>query len=96
MKEQNRKLLYQQLEMKFGRMHQIGVAVGELGELVNALSKALRGKHDDMKIAEEMADVEICLEQMAEFYDHDGTKRELFRRFKLERLAKFYIEGDHA
>lgn len=87
--------IYFELEKKFGRNHQLTVAIEECAELIKELTKATRGKENDMRIAEEIADVEICLEQLKLFYDESGAKVRVFKRFKLERLRKFFIEGDH-
>lgn len=87
--------LYGKLEKKFGRNHQLAVAVEELAELQKEVTKAIRGKANDMRIAEEIADVVVCLEQLLMYYDVDGVKTMVFKRFKLERLLTFYVEGEH-
>jgi len=87
--------VYQKLEEKFGRNHQLDVAIEECAELIKALSKAVRGKEDDMKISEEVADVEVCIDQLKLFYDPTGANVALFKRFKIERLRNFFIEGGH-
>ena len=87
--------LYKKLEQKFGRNHQLDVAIEECAELIKALSKAVRGKEDDMKISEEIADVEVCIDQLKLFYDPTGANVALFKSFKLRRLENFFIEGGH-
>lgn len=87
--------LYLGLEQKFGRNNQLTVAIEELAELQKELTKAIRGKANDMRIAEEIADVVICLDQISLFFDPDNSKYELFRKFKLDRLKKFFMEGTH-
>ena len=87
--------VYESLEEAFGRNHQLDVAIEECAELIKVLSKAVRGKEDDMKIAEEIADVEVCIDQLKRFYDPTGSKVRLFKEFKIRRLEKFFIEGNH-
>jgi len=86
---------YEHLEEKFGRKHQLDVAIEECAELIKALSKAVRGNEDDMKICEEIADVEVCIDQLKLFYDPTTLKVAMFKEFKLRRLEKFYIDGNH-
>jgi len=87
--------VYRKLEEKFGRNHQLDVAIEECAELIKVLSKAVRGKENDMQICEEIADVEVCIDQLKLFYDPTGINVALFRGFKLRRLENFFIKGDH-
>jgi hypothetical protein len=86
--------LYDAVIKKYGAKHQVSVAIGELGELINELSKEIRGVPNIMHIYEEMADVEICLGQLKKIYDPSDKKIKLFKQFKLNRLKTFYIEGE--
>lgn len=83
------------LEVKFGREHQLAVTIEELAELQKKLTKAIRGKVDDMAIAEEIADVIICIDQLLVMFDPGCEKLEMFKDFKLKRLQRFYIDGEH-
>ena len=85
--------LYKKLIKIHGAQHQRSVAVGELGELTNELSKFLRDKGVNMRLCEELADVEIVLEQLKLMHDPEGVRVPMFKRFKLERLAEFNIKG---
>jgi len=87
--------IYEKLEEKFGRNHQLDVAIEECAELIKALSKAVRGKENDMQICEEIADVEVCIDQLKLFYDPTGANVTLFKGFKLRRLENFFIKGEH-
>lgn len=80
---------------KKGQKHQMTVAIEELAELTKVLTKAVRGKPDDMHIAEEIADVEICLTQLKLMFDPTGRKVDTFMQFKIKRLGLFYLEGEH-
>lgn len=87
--------IYEALEKKYGRSHQVTVCIEELSELTKALTKYLRNNEiHPMIMMEEIADVEICLEQMKIFFDTKGDGVIFFKDFKMKRLQKFYVEGD--
>ncbi len=74
----------------FGAEAQITMVFEEMAELQDVLCKFLRGRVDASTrthIAEEIADVEIMLQQMVMLFDCAGQV-ETFRRYKLERLAE--------
>jgi len=48
----------------YGKLSQLVVCMEEMAELTKELSKNLRGQDNDLGIAEEVADVEIMLEQV--------------------------------
>ena len=87
--------IYKSLEEKFGRNHQLAVAIEECAELQKELTKAIRGKANDMHIAEEIADLEVCLDQLKLFFDPEGMHVKLFKDFKLKRLETFFLKGGH-
>lgn len=69
----------------YGSVTQITMAFEEMSELQKELCKYLRGRGSLEHIAEEIADVEIMLEQMKMlFCCTDGVRNE--RRRKVERL----------
>jgi len=69
----------------YGSSMQIVVMMEEMSELQKELCKYLRGKCSQASIAEEIADVEIMLEQMKMlFCCTDAVRNE--RRRKVERL----------
>lgn len=70
----------------FGERAQTTMAVEEMSELTKELCKNSRGQENTTHIAEEIADVEIVLQQMVMLFDCAGQV-ETFRRYKLERLA---------
>lgn len=78
---------------KNGWDYQYNVAMEELAELIKELSKAKRHKGSNAKICEEIADVEICLVQIKLSIPDAQKQVDIFKRFKLERLQKLYIEG---
>lgn len=69
----------------YGSAQQITMVFEEMSELQKELCKYLRGKYSPANIAEEIADVEIMLEQMKMlFCCTDDVRNE--RRRKVERL----------
>lgn len=76
----------------YGSVPQITMVFEEMSELQKELCKYLRGKRSPASIAEEIADVEIMLEQMKMlFCCTDDVRNE--RRRKVERL-KERMDGD--
>lgn len=70
----------------FGKELQVTMAIEEMSELTKELCKNSRGQENTTHIAEEIADVQIMLQQMVMLFDCAGQV-ETFRRYKLERLA---------
>ena len=62
------------------------IAMEECGELIQAISKAKRGKLDEENLAEEIADVFIAINWIMEIYDIDMTEVEKWRQFKINRI----------
>ena len=67
----------------YGATHQEGVAIEECAELIQAITHKHRGRVDN--IAEEIADVEIMLEQLKIINSCHGEVAEI-KRYKLTRL----------
>lgn len=78
----------------FGKSSQMQVAIEEMSELTKELCKNGRGQENTTHIAEEIADVEIMLQQMVMLFDCAGQV-ETFRRYKLERLAERIEEAKY-
>lgn len=53
----------------YGKTPQLIMAMEEMAELIQTLSKDIRGKTDIENISEEIADVEIMIEQLKIIYD---------------------------
>ena len=68
------------------------MAIEEMSELAKELCKRCRGRDNVEAIAEEIADVEIMLQQMVMMFDCAGQV-ETFRRYKLERLAERLLDA---
>lgn len=76
----------------YGSAPQIAMVFEEMSELQKELCKYLRGKYSLANIAEEIADVEIVLEQMKMlFCCADDVRNE--RRRKVERLKERLNNG---
>ena len=71
----------------FGGYGQIVKAVEEMSELTQALCKLLAGEGDRNNIAEEMADVEIMLEQLRIIMGNHAEV-DLWQGCKLRHLAR--------
>lgn len=89
------KKIYTYLINKFGKKEQITVAIEELSELQKELCKYLRyfGKIDINHISEEMADVEIMLEQLKVIFNN-SIDVEYRKKEKIQRTVKRYIEKE--
>ena len=71
----------------YGSALQIAMVFEEMSELQKELCKYLRGKYSPANIAEEIADVEIMLEQMKMLFCCADEGRDVRRR-KVERLKE--------
>lgn len=63
------------------------VAIEEMSELAKEITKDLRGIGDIRNLAEEIADVEIVIEELKMVYDIEDIVREK-KLVKLERILK--------
>lgn len=97
-KLQDRLKVYEALEKKNGRDHQLLVAIEELSELQKELTKLLRKDSytNRKKICEELADVKIVCEQLDRFFDPDYEIVPTVVDFKIKRLLMFYLEDEKA
>ena len=76
------KLICQQAVSFYGAQQQEIIAVEELSELIQAISHKRRGR--DHNIAEEIADVEIMLEQLKQI----NSCRQAVEDFKIQKLER--------
>lgn len=70
----------------FGKELQMTMAIEEMSEPTKELCKNSRGQENTPHIAEEIADVEIMLQQLVILFDCKETV-DKYRQYKLERLA---------
>lgn len=78
--------IYEQALAHYGGEMQTTVCIEELSELTKELCKHNRGRDNTAAIAEEIADVEIMLEQMKLLHNCAGLVRD-WRERKKARLA---------
>lgn len=69
----------------YGKDVQSTVCMEECAELIQAISKEKRGKSDKSHLAEEMADVYICLEMLMELYNISSKEIESMIERKQQR-----------
>lgn len=83
----NKERLFLLALTRYGVNAQIDMVFEEMSELQKELCKYKRGKPNTTAIAEEIADVEIMLEQMKQFFNIE-TEVEDCKAFKLMRLEE--------
>lgn len=81
------KELYRLALSTYGAQAQTMMVMEEMAELQKELCKHARDKENRAQIAEEIADVQIMLEQMELLHDCEGLVAE-FKAQKLDRLEK--------
>lgn len=84
--------LYSAALKKYGLAGQFTVAIEELAELQKELCKYLRGRENYAELAEELADVEIMVEQVKQFLYLDDAVDE-WKAEKLQRLEQRVTGG---
>ena len=88
--------IYDRAIAHYGKEKQLFQTAEELAELMQAISKAYRyeGKSYVDGVAEEIADVEIMIEQVRRIFDISTVDVEKERERKLARLER-YIKEEH-
>ena len=64
------------------------VCMEECAELIQAISKEKRGKHDPKHLSEEIADVLICISMLQDMYEIDSSDIQLWIDLKLKRIVE--------
>lgn len=89
----DRKDLYYHMFEKCGIFKQMVVYIEECSELQKAITKMLRNNLEDDSLlddlAEEIADVKICIEQLEMFFNQLDDRILLYMYQKLKRLETF-------
>ena len=85
--------LYSRAVSTFGETSRLILAIEEMSELIKELSKYTRGRENIGSICEEMADVEIMLEQLKIVF-HNRAAVDYHRSQKLQRLSD-KLNGNH-
>lgn len=78
--------LYVAAVKKYGKISQLIMCMEEMAELTKEISKSIRGVDNSSAISEEIADVEIMLEQLRVIY-HNRSEVDTIKADKLRRLA---------
>lgn len=81
----NQKIVKKAVEY-YGEDYMTTVCMEECAELIQAISKEIRGKSDIEHLTEEMADVTICLEMLKQIYDIKDDDLEKWIEKKQERI----------
>lgn len=77
----------------YGKDIQSIVCMEECSELIQCISKELRGKSDIAHLTEEMADVLICVEILKQIYNISDEELNNWIKYKQERILN-RIQGD--
>lgn len=77
--------IYTEAIKTFGALPQMVVAIEECSELQKEITKIIRKKGDLSNLAEEIADVEIVIEELKYIFTIHGKVKEQ-KEIKLERL----------
>jgi len=80
-------IVYHEALELWGKELQLNMVFEELGELISTLSRVIRGRTEPDKLAEEIADAEIMLEQLKIIYNNDKEVEDAKIR-KIHRLRK--------
>ena len=72
----------------YGVDTQSTVCMEECAELIQAISKEKRGKHDYKHLAEEIADVLICISMLQDMYEIDSSDIQLWIDLKQKRIVE--------
>ena len=78
---------------KNGKNYQFTIAMEEMSELIKQLSKNIRGENNRNEIAEEAADVFMCLKEIFCFFDIDELEIQQILHQKIEKYYKVDPEG---
>lgn len=78
--------LYAAAVKKYGKLSQLIMCMEEMAELTKEISKSIRGVDNSSAISEEIADVEIMLEQLRVIYQN-RSEVDTIKADKLRRLA---------
>ena len=93
----NKEELYKLAIETYGDEAQINQGIEEMAELIQAVNKFRRMRNPVTfdKIAEEIADVEIMMDQYKQIYGITENEIILLKKRKLDRLAKRLGVNDH-
>lgn len=88
------KKIIQESIRHYGKEKQSIVCMEECTELIQAISKELRGKSDKMHLSEEIADVMICIEILKQIYKIDDEDISTWIDYKQMRTTHRMLRGE--
>lgn len=91
MNKEYREIVYRKASEQFGKVQQITKAIEEMSELQKELCKVLIGEIDLLNIIEEIADVEIMIDQLRMIFNSDRDIEKV-KTMKIERLERIMSE----
>ncbi len=78
---------------KFGVDHEVNITVGEIGEFLTCIGRNAQGRLTHEEMIDEIADVIICMRQMARIFEKEPGEVEKHIKKKMKKkLAK--LKGD--
>ena len=80
---------------KYGKL-QLVIAIEEMSELTKEISKDLRGKGKRENIVEEMADVQLMLDELKEYYNISQEEIYKVKRKKIIRTQHRCLESEES
>lgn len=86
-KKTDRKKTYTNALVRYGDRHQMDIAIEEMAECTQAICKIKRGGENFSNLAEEVADVLICMEQLRMMFNIDEMV-EYWMDYKIARLEE--------
>ena len=78
--------IYEKAINTYGKSAQLDMVIEEMSELIKEICKKKRGKDNQDAIVEEIADVEIMLEQLKIICDIDNVDLDNAKKYKINRL----------
>jgi len=94
MTEQEKVQLYHNVIEKWGEVPQAFMVMEEVGEMLDKLGKAQRGRlKDRMELITELVDVTVMMEQWGAYFGWDEYVKE--KEYKLQRLKDRYEKNNY-
>lgn len=84
---EDRKEVYEEALIKYGKHNQLVVAIEEMSELQKEICKYFRHEGKDQDLIEEVADVSIMLEQIILMFDIEDDVQKVMKE-KVQRLKR--------
>lgn len=78
----------------YGANIQATICMEECAELIQCISKEIRGKSNIDHLTEEMADVCICIEALKQIYGISDEQLQTWINFKQKRIEDRMLKGE--